>query len=95
MLNSIFLPQKRDSGLAASDGDKSSGTKSHTTPSTPQAESIHFPLESGLSNSLIPDSIPAYHLLEVHNDRELAADDLSSQETPMVCNRWIFGFFTK
>lgn len=87
MLNSIFLPQKRESGLAASDGDKSSGTKSHTTPSTPQAESIHFPLDTGLSNSLIPDSIPGDHLLEVDNDRELAADDLSSQETPMVCNR--------
>ncbi|KAG6501108.1 hypothetical protein ZIOFF_040976 [Zingiber officinale] len=83
LLNWLKL-RKRDSGLAASDGDKSSGTKSHTTPSTPQAESIHFPLESGLSNSLIPDSIPAYHLLEVHNDRELAADDLSSQETPMT-----------
>ncbi|XP_074591453.1 kinesin-like protein KIN-7D, chloroplastic [Curcuma longa] len=79
-----FKSRKRDSGLAASDGDKSSGTKSHTTPSTPQAESIHFPLENGLSNSLIPDSIPADHLLEVHNDRELAADDLSSQETPMT-----------
>ncbi|XP_042408094.1 kinesin-like protein KIN-7D, chloroplastic isoform X2 [Zingiber officinale] len=45
LLNWLKL-RKRDSGLAASDGDKSSGTKSHTTPSTPQAESIHFPLES-------------------------------------------------
>ncbi|XP_042465898.1 kinesin-like protein KIN-7K, chloroplastic [Zingiber officinale] len=76
---------KRDGGtaLTSSDGDKSSGTKSHTTP-TPQAESTHLSFENGLSNSLVPDSIPADLLLEVDHDRELPADNLSSQETPMT-----------
>ncbi|KAG6524522.1 hypothetical protein ZIOFF_014434 [Zingiber officinale] len=80
-----FFAQKRDGGtaLTSSDGDKSSGTKSHTTP-TPQAESTHLSFENGLSNSLVPDSIPADLLLEVDHDRELPADNLSSQETPMT-----------
>ncbi|XP_042457212.1 kinesin-like protein KIN-7D, chloroplastic isoform X2 [Zingiber officinale] len=80
-----FKSRKRDGGtaLTSSDGDKSSGTKSHTTP-TPQAESTHLSFENGLSNSLVPDSIPADLLLEVDHDRELPADNLSSQETPMT-----------
>ncbi|RZS03658.1 hypothetical protein BHM03_00033860 [Ensete ventricosum] len=65
-----------------SDGDKSSRTKSYTAPST-HAESLNFPSEPRISNSLVPDSIPA-DLLEVMHDRELPADDFSSQETPLV-----------
>ena len=69
----------------SSDGDKSSRTKSYTAPSTPHAESVNFPSEARISNSFVPDRIPA-DLLEVMHDRELPADDFSSQETPLVCN---------
>ncbi|KAJ8471897.1 hypothetical protein OPV22_026240 [Ensete ventricosum] len=82
-----FKLRKRDSGLTtltSSDGDKSSVTKSYTTPSTPQAESVNFPSEAGISNSIIPESIPADDLLDVVHDRELPADDLSFQETPLI-----------
>lgn len=73
--NFVFSLQKRDSGgttLTSSDGDKSSGTKSFTAPSTPQAESVNFHVEPRNSNSLITESIPA--------------DNLSLQETPLVCS---------
>ncbi|XP_064981745.1 kinesin-like protein KIN-7D, chloroplastic isoform X2 [Musa acuminata AAA Group] len=82
-----FKLRKRDSGLTtltSSDGDKSSVTKSYTTPSTPQAESVNFPSEPGISNSIIPESIPPDDLLDVVHDRELHADDLSFQETPLI-----------
>ncbi|URE33500.1 hypothetical protein MUK42_33523 [Musa troglodytarum] len=82
-----FKLRKRDSGLTtltSSDGDKSSVTKSYTTPSTPQAESVNFPSEPGISNSIIPESIPADDLPDVVHDRELPADDLSFQETPLI-----------
>ncbi|URD92206.1 KISc [Musa troglodytarum] len=81
-----FKIRKRDSGLTtlmSSDGDKSSRTKSYTAPSTPQAESVNFPSEPRISNSLVPDSIPA-DLLEVMHDRELPADDFSSHGTPLT-----------
>ncbi|XP_038976670.1 kinesin-like protein KIN-7D, chloroplastic isoform X1 [Phoenix dactylifera] len=67
-----FKLRKRDSGgtLTSSDGEKSSGTKSFTRPSTPQAESVNFPVEPRNSNSLITESIPA--------------DNLSLQETPLT-----------
>ncbi|THU47352.1 hypothetical protein C4D60_Mb09t14590 [Musa balbisiana] len=82
-----FKLRKRDSGLTtltSSDGDKSSVTKSYTTPSTPQAESVNFPSEPGISNSIIPESIPPDDLLDVVHDTELPADDLSFQETPLI-----------
>ncbi|THU57821.1 hypothetical protein C4D60_Mb03t07590 [Musa balbisiana] len=81
-----FKIRKRDSGLTtlmSSDGDKSSRTKSYTAPSTPHAENVNFPSEPRISNSLVPDGIPA-DLLEVMHDRELPADDFSSQETPLT-----------
>ncbi|CAD5181315.1 unnamed protein product [Musa acuminata subsp. malaccensis] len=81
-----FKIRKRDSGLTtlmSSDGDKSSRTKSYTAPSTPHAESVNFPSEPRISNSLVSDRIPA-DLLEVMHDRELPAVDFSSQETPLT-----------
>lgn len=84
----IFFPfQKRESGvttLTNSDGDKSSGTKSLTAPSTPQAESINFPSVARISNSIAPENIHADSLLDVDRDRELHSN-LSLQETPLVC----------
>ncbi|KAJ6825404.1 kinesin-like protein KIN-7D, chloroplastic isoform X1 [Iris pallida] len=80
-----FKIRRRESGattLTSSDGDKSSGTKSLTTPSTPQAESINFLAEPRLSNSLTAESFPAGSLHE--HDRELPTDSLSLQETLMA-----------
>ncbi|KAI3949156.1 hypothetical protein MKW98_026536 [Papaver atlanticum] len=52
-----FKLKKRDSVSATPTSiDESSGTKSVTAPSTPQAESINFPVESRLSNHLHTES---------------------------------------
>ncbi|GFY99842.1 P-loop containing nucleoside triphosphate hydrolases superfamily protein [Actinidia rufa] len=57
LLNWLKL-RKRDSGLGtgASISDKSSGVKSVSTPSTPQAESVNFQSESRLSHCLLMES---------------------------------------
>ncbi|KAJ6824426.1 kinesin-like protein KIN-7D, chloroplastic isoform X1 [Iris pallida] len=85
-----FKIRRRESGvttLTSSDGDKSSGTKSLTTPSTPQAESVNFPTESRLSNSVTAESFPAGSFHE--HDRELPTDSLTLQETPMASMKTI------
>ncbi|XP_078157601.1 P-loop containing nucleoside triphosphate hydrolases superfamily protein isoform X2 [Carex rostrata] len=79
-----FKLRKRDSGattLTSSDGDKSSVSKSFTAPSTPQAESIHFPVDARISNSVVGESITA-DLLDVRPDTELPSYHHSSEETP-------------
>ncbi|KAJ4792772.1 Kinesin-like protein [Rhynchospora pubera] len=79
-----FKLRKRDSGattLTSSDGDKSSVSKSFTAPSTPQAESINFPIDVRISNSVVGESITA-DLLDVRPDTELPSGHLSSEETP-------------
>ncbi|XP_072978173.1 kinesin-like protein KIN-7D, chloroplastic [Typha angustifolia] len=81
-----FKLRKRDSGLTtltSSDGDKSSGTKSFTAPSTPQAESLNFPTEHRFSNSLVTETIPV-HLLDTRQDRERNSDNISLEDTPLT-----------
>ncbi|PIA53164.1 hypothetical protein AQUCO_00900041v1 [Aquilegia coerulea] len=79
-----FKLRKRDSGsatLTSIDGDKSSGTKSITSPSTPQAESINCPTEPRISNSLLTESTPSADLLlEVGEDGEVPDDNYSARE---------------
>ncbi|KAF9599347.1 hypothetical protein IFM89_036804 [Coptis chinensis] len=79
-----FKLRKRDSGsatLTGTDGDKSSGTKSVTAPSTPQAESINCPTEPRISNSLLTESTPsADFLLEVGQDGEVRDENYSGRE---------------
>lgn len=58
-------------------------SKSFTAPSTPQAESINFPVDARISNSIVGESITA-DLLDVRPDTELPSDHLSSEETPAV-----------
>lgn len=70
--------------LTISDGDKSSGTKSLTAPSTPQVESINFPAKARISNSLTPENIHADSLLDTDPDGGLP-HNLFLQETPLVC----------
>lgn len=68
--------------------DKSSGIKSVSTPSTPQAESLNLNAESRLSNSLLTDSTPSVdHLSEARQDREVPEDNYLGGETPLVCSQ--------
>lgn len=79
--------QKRDSSLGplTSTSDKSSGIKSNSTPSTPQAGSSNFQAESTHSQSpLTETSPPADILSEARQDREVPEDSFLGQETPLV-----------
>ncbi|XP_059428095.1 kinesin-like protein KIN-7K, chloroplastic [Corylus avellana] len=86
LLNWLKL-RKRDSGLGTltSPSDKSSGIKSMSTPSTPQAESSNLQTEARLSHSLLAESSPSADLLsDVREDRELHGDNFLGQETPLT-----------
>ncbi|KAJ4971014.1 hypothetical protein NE237_004113 [Protea cynaroides] len=77
-----FKLRKRDNSLApmiSTDGDKSSGTKSITAPSTPQAESS-CPTEPRISNSLPAETAPTDVLLESSHEREIFDNSFSRQE---------------
>ncbi|KAF8403938.1 hypothetical protein HHK36_012045 [Tetracentron sinense] len=79
---------KRESGsgtLTSIDGDKSSGIKSISTPSTPQAETTNFPTEPRIFNSLLAESTSSADLLlEARQDREVPEDNFLGQETPLT-----------
>ncbi|KAG6638284.1 hypothetical protein CIPAW_10G025000 [Carya illinoinensis] len=80
-------PRKRESGLGTltSTGDKSSGIKSMSTPSTTQGESSILHTEARLSHSLLSESSPSAELLsEAREDREVHGDNFRGQETPLV-----------
>ncbi|XP_062002662.1 kinesin-like protein KIN-7K, chloroplastic isoform X1 [Rosa rugosa] len=84
LLNWLKL-RKRDSGggTLTSTSDKSSGMKSTSQPSTPQAENINFHAESRLSHSLLTESSPSADLLiDAIEDREVPQDKFLGQETP-------------
>lgn len=84
LLNWLKL-RKRDSsfGPLTSTSDKSSGIKSTSTPSTPQAESINFRTESRLSQSLLTETSPSADLLsDARHDRGVPEDSFLGQETP-------------
>ncbi|KAL3533971.1 hypothetical protein ACH5RR_007492 [Cinchona calisaya] len=86
LLNWLKL-RKRDSGTGTltSMSDKSSGVKSASTPSTPQAESVNIRMESRLSHSQPTESTPsAEHLPEARQDREVLEDNFLGQETPLT-----------
>ncbi|XP_044500590.1 kinesin-like protein KIN-7K, chloroplastic isoform X2 [Mangifera indica] len=86
LLNWLKL-RKRDSSLGplTSTSDKSSGIKSNSTPSTPQAGSSNFQAESTHSQSpLTETSPPADILSEARQDREVPEDSFLGQETPLT-----------
>ncbi|KAL5739751.1 hypothetical protein ACOSQ2_028931 [Xanthoceras sorbifolium] len=85
LLNWLKL-RKRDSGLGplTSTSDKSSGIKSSSTPSTPQAGSSNFHTESR-PHSLLMEISPSDDLLsESRQDREIPEDNFLGQETPLT-----------
>ncbi|KAG2403484.1 Kinesin-like protein [Vigna angularis] len=71
--------RKRDTGLSAFSGtsDKSCGTKSVSTPSTPLSESRH-------SHSLPAQSSPADFVSSSREDKEIHEDRVLGQETPLI-----------
>uniref|UniRef100_A0A2P2LDK2 Kinesin-like protein n=1 Tax=Rhizophora mucronata TaxID=61149 RepID=A0A2P2LDK2_RHIMU len=82
LLNWLKL-RKRDNVLGQSNSDKSSGVKSNSTPSTPQAENSYFPAESRLSHPLLMETSPSADLpSEVRQDGEVPEDNFLGQETP-------------
>ncbi|KAI4371281.1 hypothetical protein MLD38_019536 [Melastoma candidum] len=79
-------PKKRESGggTPASTSDKSSGVKSISTPSTPQAENGNILTESRHSHSLITESSPFVDIIsEAMEEINLLDDNLVGQETPL------------
>ena len=86
--------QKRDTGSSAFSGtsDKSCGTKSVSTPSTPLAESGNH-AESRHSHSLPAQSSPlADFVSATREDKEICEDNLLGQDTPLVCS-WLLLLF--
>ncbi|KAG5072300.1 hypothetical protein JHK86_007511 [Glycine max] len=82
LLNWLKL-RKRDSALTGT-SDKSSGAKSTSTPSTPQAESGNH-VESRLSHSQPAESSPSADLAsEAREDKYIHEDSLLGQETPLT-----------
>lgn len=77
--------QKRDGAVTSSDGDKSSGTKSLTTPSTPPADCANLPSDPRISNFLLSESSPVNALAEASVNGDLASENVSLQGTPLVC----------
>ncbi|CAI8614124.1 unnamed protein product [Vicia faba] len=76
-------PRKRESALTGT-SDKSSGAKSTSTPSTPQADNGNH-VESRLSHSLAAESSPsADHISEAREDKDIRDDSLLGQETPLT-----------
>ncbi|XP_019186807.1 PREDICTED: kinesin-like protein KIN-7K, chloroplastic isoform X2 [Ipomoea nil] len=81
LLNWLKLRKREGgSGTLASTSDKSSGLKSNSTPSTPQAESVNAHMESLPTES----TNSADHLSEARPDRELPGDNFLGQETPLT-----------
>lgn len=86
LLNWLKIRKRESgSGTLTSTSDKSSGVKSISTPSTPQAESVNIRMESRLSHSLLTETTPsAEHLPEARQDREVPDDNFLGQETPLT-----------
>lgn len=73
----------------ASSSDKSSGVKSTSIPSTPQADSMNIHMEARNSHSLQSDSTPADPISDMkHNNEAFEPDDnYLVQEASLVCHK--------
>ena len=81
------MGQKRENGLGTL--TSTSGAKSVSTPSTPQAESGNFHSESRHSHSLPMESPMSGDLLSGTRDDREDQDNLLDQETPLVCDTFV------
>ncbi|KAK4481743.1 hypothetical protein RD792_012653, partial [Penstemon davidsonii] len=77
--------KKRDSGVGnfGSSSDRSSGIKSTSNPSTPQADSTNIHMEA--RHSLLSEGTPADHLSDTRHSKEVleSEDNYLGQETPL------------
>ncbi|KAL2225850.1 UNVERIFIED_CONTAM: Kinesin-like protein KIN-7D, chloroplastic [Sesamum indicum] len=80
--------RRRDGGLGtvASSSDKSSGVKSTSSPSTPQADSTNTHMEARHSHSLLETTPSADSLADVKHNKEVfePEDNYLGQETPLI-----------
>ncbi|KAL0339530.1 UNVERIFIED_CONTAM: Kinesin-like protein KIN-7D, chloroplastic [Sesamum radiatum] len=80
--------RKRDGGLGtlASSSDKSSGVKSTSSPSTPQADSTNIHMEARHSHSLLETAPSTDSLADVKHNKEVfePQDNYLGQETPLT-----------
>ncbi|KAL0405035.1 UNVERIFIED_CONTAM: Kinesin-like protein KIN-7L, chloroplastic [Sesamum radiatum] len=80
--------RKRDGALGtlASSSDKSSGVKSTSSPSTPQADSTNIHMEARHSHSLLETAPSADSLADVKHNKEVFEpdDNYLGQETPLT-----------
>ncbi|XP_047960208.1 kinesin-like protein KIN-7K, chloroplastic [Salvia hispanica] len=76
-LLSWLKPRKRDSGIGAlaSSSDKSSGVKSTSSPSTPQADSTNSHMEARHSHSLPSDNTPVDQISDMKHTEEVFEPD--------------------
>lgn len=79
-----FKLKKRDSAVTSSDGDKSSGTKSLTTPSTPQADFANLPSDPRISISLRSETSPVDALVGSSLNGDITSENVSLRETPLA-----------
>ncbi|CAN1307012.1 Kinesin-like protein KIN-7K, chloroplastic [Linum perenne] len=78
-----WLKSRKKDGLGTSTSDKSSGVKSNSTPSTPQAENSHSHSELRHAHSLLMESSPSAELhSDVRQDTDVPEDNFLGQETP-------------
>ncbi|KAL3841183.1 hypothetical protein ACJIZ3_025774 [Penstemon smallii] len=81
--------KKRDSGIGnfGSSSDRSSGIKSTSNPSTPQADSTNILMEA--RHSLLSEGTPADHLSDTRHSKEVleSEDNYLGQETPLTSEK--------
>ncbi|XP_073034429.1 kinesin-like protein KIN-7K, chloroplastic [Primulina eburnea] len=87
LLNWLKL-RKRDSGIGTlvSSSEKSSGVKSTSSPSTPQADSTNIHIEARQSHSFLTESTPSANHLSNSRQYEMfePEDNYSGLETPLT-----------
>ncbi|XP_011005299.1 PREDICTED: kinesin-like protein KIF3A isoform X2 [Populus euphratica] len=83
LLNWLKL-RKRDSGSGMSTSDKSSGVKSNSTPSTPQAENSNYHAESRLSHPSLAESSPLADLLSENSIKTSDQIDLLREQQKIL-----------
>jgi hypothetical protein len=84
MLNCIQKHASGSAALASLNSDQSSLRKEVTTPSTPSANRIHFPLEQTTPNSLVSENM-SVDFFSV-DDEEINFGSITDKEARWVLN---------
>ncbi|CAA6675295.1 unnamed protein product [Spirodela intermedia] len=84
LLNWFKLRRQQCGNTGMARWDKSSGSKSFTSPLTPQSESVSAPIEAATLNSLVADTAPAYQSPEVQHECTDNSENYSIQDKPLT-----------